>query len=151
MLFAARFSLSLSLSLSISPSLSFLFPFSYLISVIIHISCVLKWSSKKCLKGWVTGWQMIVQCMSDDGCGQDFMLMDNWFWLLQIKTGSFANGKRTCGGFILPGFWTEMSFERFMSVQVIFRPAPLVLNMLLDFWPISWTPFWATVQCKWVL
>ncbi len=92
------------LSLSLLPTLSFLFAFSYLISVIIHFSCVLKWSSKKCLKGWATGWQMIVQCMSDDVRGQDFMLMDNWFRLLQIKSGSFANGKRTCGGFILPGF-----------------------------------------------
>lgn len=51
------------------------------------------------------------------------------------KNRLLCEWKTDLQGFILPGFWTETlsSFERFMSVQVIFRPAPLVLNMLLDF------------------
>lgn len=36
-------------------------------------------------------------------------------------------------GVYIAGFWTEMRFERFMRVQVVFRPTPLVLNILLDF------------------
>lgn len=91
------------------PSLSFFpFPLSYLISVIIRISCVLK-----CVYGWVTGCQT-VQCMSDDKCGPDFVPMDNWFRLLQMSVryaSSFAQWKTDLWGFFLYCwgflFWTE--------------------------------------------
>lgn len=45
-----------------------------------------------------------------------------------------------CWGFL---FWTETlsSLRDPWAVQAVFKPTPLVLNMLLDFWPISWTLF----------
>lgn len=127
---------SLSLSLSLLHSLSFLFRFSYLISVIIPISCVLKWSSKICLKGWVTGGQMIAQCISDDGCGQDFPLMDNWFRLFQINT---SERKTDLRGFYIAGVldWSALMFwqihERTGRVQTRTSCPQYVAGFLTNF------------------
>lgn len=86
------------------PSLSFFpFPLSYLISVILRISCVLK-----CFWGWVTGCQT-VQCMSDDEFCANGQLIQTSADICPICP--FAQWKTDlwafflcCWGFL---FWTE--------------------------------------------
>lgn len=147
MLFAALLSLFLSVS-----------PLSFDLCNYSHLMCSEMIRRRNVSWGRVTGCQT-VQCMSADECGQDFVPMDNWFRLLQISvpfTSSFAQWKTDLWGFLCCwGFLVldlnALEFERSMGVQAVFKPTPLVLNMLLDFWPISRTLFfWATMWCKWV-